>query len=317
LLKLAAAVLTLLALSAAAKAAEVRYVASNGSNNNDCTLSAPCRTMQRGVNMTPAGGELIVLNSGDYGNTLTIGRSITISADGVTATLVDPGNISIDYASAVVVLRGLHLKGTDAPGVLAGILISDATAVHIEWCTIERFNNGIQLGGNDTKLFVTESVARSNDGTGIILSASGQIGRTLTIDNSRFENNGVSGVSISRAQATITRSVASGNGDAGVSVGGDAVVNITWTTASHNGDRGFALPAASGQMTLESSVARYNGTGLYVAGLARISRSVFTDNDIGIRVDSAGTLQRLQNSTLEGNGTDLSNDGTILAEAPF
>jgi nitrous oxidase accessory protein NosD len=124
-------------------------------------------------------------------------------------------------------------------------------------------------------------------------------------------------VSISRAQAAISRSVVSGNGGAGVSLGADAAVNVTSTTASHNGDYGFAVPTSSGQMTLESSVARHNGTGLYVAGLARISRSVFTDNDIGIRNDSAGTLQRLQNNVLENNGTNLSNAGTVEVTPPF
>jgi hypothetical protein len=308
-------VLVLLMLATAAKAAEVRYVATNGSNSNDCTLSAPCRTLQRGVNMTPAGGELIVLNSGDYGNSLAISRSITISADGVAATLVDPGNITIDDVDAVVVLRGLHLKGAGAPGILAGILVSAAAAVHIERCTIERFNNGIQVGGNDTKLFVTDTIARNNDSAGLVLAGNNQ--KTLTVDNSRFENNGGDGVSISRAQGAISSSVASGNGSAGFSLGADASVNVTWTTASHNGDYGFAVRASSGQMTLESSVARYNGTGLYVGGLARISRSVFTDNDIGIRNDSAGTLQRLQNNVLENNGTNLSNAGTVEVSLQF
>jgi hypothetical protein len=313
--KLAAITLPLLLLSAAAEAAETRYVASFGINNDDCSLTAPCRSLQRGVNRTPDGGKLIVLDSGHYGNSLAIGRSITISAEGVTATLVDPGSITIDDPDAVVVLRGLHLKGAGTPGILAGILISNAAAVYVERCTIERFNNGVQLGGNDTRLFVTDSIARNNDFTGLALS--GNNPKTLTVDNSRFENNGGDGVSISRARATITRSVASGNGGAGVSLGADAVANVTWTTASHNGDYGFAIPASGGQMTLESSTARYNGTGLYVAGLARISRSVFTDNDIGIRNDSAGTLQRLQNNTLEGNGTNLSNDGTVEATLPF
>jgi hypothetical protein len=94
-------------------------------------------------------------------------------------------------------------------------------------------------------------------------------------------------------------------------------VNVTSTTASHNGDYGFAVPASGGQITLESSLARNNGTGLYVAGLARISRSVFTDNDIGIRNDSAGTLQRLQNNVLENNATNLSNAGTVEVPPQF
>jgi nitrous oxidase accessory protein NosD len=319
MLRLAAVVLVLLLLSAASEAAETRYVASFGINNDDCSLSAPCRTLQRGVNRTPDGGKLVVLDSGDFGNSLTINRSITISAEGVTATLVDPGSIRIDDSDAVVVLRGLHLKGAGGPEVISGVFIAEAAAVHIERCTIERFaSTGIRLFDNNATLFVTDSIVRNNGSAGLLAAGTAQAGRTLTVDNSRFENNGGDGVSVDRGRATITRSVASGNGGSGVSLGVDAVANVTWTTASHNGDYGFAPLAIGGQMTLESSVARNNSRGLYVAaGTARISRSVFTDNDIGIRVDSAGTLQRLQNNVLENNGTDLSNAGTVQATLPF
>ena len=319
--KLAVVVLPLLLLSAAVEAAETRYVATFGNNSNNCALNAPCRTLQRGVNTTPDGGNLIVLDSGDYGNSLTINRSITITVESVTATLVDPGNITIDVPDAVVVLRGLHLKGAGTPGILAGIFISNAAAVHIERCTIERFNNGVQIGVNDNiKVFVTGSIVRNNDFNGLVFTAFGaQSGaRRLAIDNTRFENNGNDGVGIAQAQATISRSVVSGNGGSGVSLGLDAVANVAWTTASHNSDGGFAQLSAGGQMTLESSVARGNGRGLYVAaGTARISRSVFTDNGFGIRVDTAGTLQRLQSNILEGNGTNLSNAGTVLTVTPF
>ena len=316
--KLAVVVLPLLLLFSAAEAADTRYVASNGTANDTCSRNAPCNTLQRAVNVSSAGGEVIVLDSGSYGNSLTINRSITISADGITATLIDPGNVTIDNANAIVVLRGLHLKGAGGPGVTSGVFITEAAAVHIERCTIERFaSTGIRLFDNNGTLFVTDSIVRNNGGGGLLASGAADTGRTLTVDNSRFENNGGDGVSVVGGRATITRSVASGNGGSGVSLA-NSVANITWTTASHNGDYGFALVSVGAQMTLESSVARHNGIGLWVAtGTARISRSVFTDNDIGIRNDSTGTLQRLQNNTLEGNGTNLSNTGTELLTAPF
>ena len=302
-----------LVLAAPAEAAETRYVASNGSNTNNCTLNAPCRTLQRAVNQAPSNGEVIVLDSGHFGNSLNINKSITISADGVTATLLDPGGITIDNADAVVVLRGLHLKQTGTfEGSDIGIRVSNAEAVHIDRCTIENFSfRGISFAADDAQLFVTDSIVRNNIGSGLLFSATDA---TLTIDNSRFENNSV-GIAVGEGQATVTRSIVSDNSFEGI---GQSIgrMNVTWTTASHNGSNGYRA-YNGGQMTLESSVARDNGTGLRasVGSRARVSRSTFTDNGIGI--GNEGVVQTLQNNIHRGNGTNLANSGTITTPAPF
>jgi len=44
--------------------AEIRYVAATGRDANPCTQTAPCKTLQRGIDVTPGGGELRVLSSG-------------------------------------------------------------------------------------------------------------------------------------------------------------------------------------------------------------------------------------------------------------
>jgi hypothetical protein len=305
-----------LVLPIAAQAAETRYVATNGVNNDDCSLNQPCRTLQRGVNRTPDGGELIVLNSGDYGASLTITRSITISADGVTATLTNPGGIAIGNPDSVVTLRGLHLKGAGVSGV-SGILVQRATAVHIERCTIEGFNSrGIYFTRDNAQLFITDSVVRNNNLSGLQVDASNV---TVTIDNSRFENNGSNGVMfVGNTQATITRSISSGNNINGITQNAGRM-NITATTAAHNGANGY-LAISNGEMTLEASVSRGNGgSGLRVAdgsSRARVSRSVVTDNNVGIS-NNGGNVQTFQNNILLGNNTNLLNSGTVTTPAPF
>jgi hypothetical protein len=96
-------------------------------------------------------------------------------------------------------------------------------------------------------------------------------------------------------------------------------MNITSTTAAHNGTHGF-LAISNGEMTLEASVARGNGgSGLRVAdgsSRARVSRSVFTDNNIGIS-NNGGNVQTFQNNILLGNGTNLQSSGTVTTPAPF
>src|SRR4051812_44970447 len=123
----------ILFLSTAA-GAEIRYVAATGKDANPCTLTAPCKTLQRGVDVTSGGGELHVLNSGTYG-AATIVRSLTLSGD---ASVTIRGQITINAAAATVVLRGLNLNGAEL-GEVSGIDIRAAAAVQIENCEVERF----------------------------------------------------------------------------------------------------------------------------------------------------------------------------------
>ena len=311
------AVSAMLLLSAEAQAAAARFVASNGNDASACTRAAPCRTLPRGVRVTPIGAELQILDSGLYGDPLTIRKSITISARGVSATL---GNVVIDNAGAVVTLQGLLFNGKNSGA--EGIFITAAAAVHIEDCEIERFTgNGILLDGADTELFVTNSVSRDNGIDGLRIFGDGTSAR-LTVDNSRFENNAIAGLYAQGIQSTITRSLASGNAFHGIVVI-DGSMNVTWTTAADNGYDGYAS-ALTGDMTLESSVARGNGgSGLRAAGgptpsRARISNSVFTNNATGIHVETGAEVLTRKNNTVSGNGSGPANDvvGTLTPLPP-
>jgi hypothetical protein len=308
-----------IALTAASEAATTRYVSTNGSNANNCTREAPCKTLQRGANRTPAGGTLVVLDSGDYGNSLTIRRSVTIIADGVAATLGDPGNIVIDAAGAVVVLRGLNLKGGSNDAI--GVHVLAAAAVHIENCTIEGFKgpgnvpgSGIAVDGVDTNLFVANSVSRNNEQHGLYFVPATVGGGKLTVDNSRFENNGSTGTNIAVAEATITRAVASGNATVGFQVLAQGRMNATDTTAANNGGDGYRV--VGGTLTLESSVARGNGVaGVYqhnFTGVVRLSNSVITENVTGVH--NGGDMVTRENNTVDGNTTDFA--GNALTPLP-
>ena len=298
--RLLLALATLLALPEAAEAAGTRFVALNGSDANDCLRPTPCRTLQRGVNLSPAGGEVIVLGSGSYGNSLAIAKSITISADGVTATLGIPGTITINNAAAIVALRGLHLQGVGAAGT-SGVVVTAAGAVHIETCIVERFGGHGVLVSADTNLVVKDSIVRDNSGSGLFVNATGA---TLAVDNSRVvgNRNGY-GIYARAAHSTITRTMISGN-SIGIQQSG-GLMNVWATTAAQNGGAGFAV-AMGGTIILELSVARGNGTyGLRVfkSSSARISSSAFTNNPVGLR--NEGALETRQNNTVQGNGTDV------------
>src|SRR6266436_4412900 len=42
------------------------YVSGTGKDGNSCTSSAPCQTLQRALNNTLAGGQVITLDSANY-----------------------------------------------------------------------------------------------------------------------------------------------------------------------------------------------------------------------------------------------------------
>jgi hypothetical protein len=287
-------------LAASAADAQI-FISATGNDANICSRTAPCRTLQRGINATGAGREMQILDSGEFGRA-TITKSITISAVGVSATvrsLTSGSNaIVINSSTAVVALRGLMLLGGGTG--LRGINITAAQAVHIENCDIERFSgSGIRLAANNTELFVIDSRVRQNGADGLIVT--GTTSAKLSVDNSTFENNADDGIDVEGIEATITRSVMAGNGSNGVEQT-NGRTNGTWATAASNGANGFDVTGA-GQMTLEFSVARGNAAaGLHIGtgATGRLSNSTFTDNDAGVQNDGGTALTR-ETSTIEGN----------------
>jgi hypothetical protein len=290
------------------------FISATGDDDNNCGRTAPCRTLQRGIDATGAGRELTILNSGEYGPA-TINKSITILAEGVSANIrsfaAASDAITIDDPAAKVVLRGLFLTGGGTGA--SGIRILSAATVHIENCRIERFNYGIFYSGGGADLFVTDTISRENDNDGLYVSTA--TAQRLKVDNSQFDNNGNDGLSIHGVEAAIIRTVVAGNGTAGIRhSGGEA--NITWTTAADNGFYGYIV--SSGKMRLEFSTARGNGpgngtgSGFRVQGgaVGVISNSVVTDNDVGLQ--NFGSLLSRRNNTVAGNTTNISGTITTL-----
>jgi hypothetical protein len=283
--------------SAAQAADSTRYVSITGDNANACTLAAPCRTLQHGINATPVGGELRILDSGVAANNATVSKSITISGNDNTIFLGSA--IAIDDTAAVVTLRGLTLNGQGA--VDNGISIVAAAAVHIERCVIHNFTlRGIYATAEGARVFVADSISRDNGNAGLHIAA----GDMLTIDNSHFDNNATNGVLVlsQSIHATIRRSTASGNGLSGIV--GHGFVSVMSTRAAQNGTDGFQV--TNGSMMVESSLAAGNDArGLHVVAgsIARIANSTLTDNGVGIR--NSGTVETRQNNTVQGNGIDL------------
>ena len=80
---IAAATLFSLASVSSVQAQNSRsWVASNGNDGSDCSRANPCMTFNGALAKTNAGGEINVVDSGDYGAGALIDKSIVIQNDG-------------------------------------------------------------------------------------------------------------------------------------------------------------------------------------------------------------------------------------------
>ena len=199
-----AATLVSAALSGAAHAADnTRYISIAGSNAGPCTLAQPCRTLQKAIQVAPAGGEIRILGSGFYGNNATINKSLTLTGNGNTVFL--GAELIVSKPGTVVALRDITLNGRGT--IQAGLRISAAATVHVERCTIHGFTAaGILLGGGSSvEANVTDSIVR-DAGIGLLVA-----GGTARISNSAFIANSVGITIVSGAVETRQNNTVRGN----------------------------------------------------------------------------------------------------------
>jgi hypothetical protein len=297
------------------------FISATGKDTNNCSRTAPCRTLQRGINATSPGRELTILTSGEYGRA-TVNKGMSILAESLSANVrsftAGSTAILVNAPGGRVVLKGLFLNGGN--GGSYGIRIIAATAVDITDCVVERFaTNGILSDAADSELSVSDTVVRSNGSDGLRTNNNTS---KLVVDGSRIENNGSFGVYGTASQASITRSISSGNNAGGFGFGfqsgSPGTANYTETTSANNGGVGFRINAGS-RATLESVVARGNGdAGLGLNGpdaRAVISNSTFTNNRWGIE-NNGIVLTRGNNTIARNNQSDFTGSATTPL-APF
>ncbi|MBA3713254.1 MAG: right-handed parallel beta-helix repeat-containing protein [Pyrinomonadaceae bacterium] len=269
----------------------LRFVSGTGSDANNCLRPTPCRSIQRGVDSAPAGAEVIILDTAGYGPTVTINQSITITVpSGVAATIATPAGTSISVTGGdAVILRGLTLIGQGTGST--GINFSGGTALYVENCIINGFDDGgiISQGGGD--LFVKDTTIRNGGLDGIAVNAG-----LATIDNTRLERNGPGaaggfGLFASGNSRVTVRNTVSANNGSGFVAEDTAVLNAENCVATNNTAVGFRVGGGTGASTM------------------RVSNSVATTNGTGFQQTGTGTFQSRLNNTVQGNTANTA--GTI------
>ncbi len=276
------------------------WVSTKGDDGNSCSYSAPCRTFAGALPRIASGGEIDVLDSGDFGP-LTINKSVSvISAGPLGGIQAGTGNaITINAGpNDKVVLRGLTLDGLGTG--TTGVSFVSGGPLYVENCTINNFLWGVDFAptNGSGKLWITDSIVRNNgfaSGGGVHLIATTGPGFAASIDGLRAEGNGAGVKAESRGTVTIRNSFSTSNGWAGFTA--------------------YTPSGGSVQMLVENSVSTHNGTiGVQSNGsgaTVTLSNVVVTDNPTGLGIFNGGAILSFGNNRVQGNATNGAPSQTI------
>ena len=311
------ALLALLYVAPATAAGPKTWVSNAGTDSASCgAVTAPCRTLQQGHDNVAAGGEVGVLNPGDYAksNTLAISKSVSIINDGAGEASILAGvygGLGV-YVSAgqgdVISLRGLVIDGQTAGN--DGIYVLQASAAHIQNCVVRNFEQvegGIGIAFTPTgngQLFVSDTIVFNNGSSsptsaGILIRPLGVA--VVALDRVHVEDN-TEGLAI--------------DGTFAVGIGAHVVVrDSVFSGNTVNGIHAFTAPgmAAAFAYVERSSTVSNLQNGILAEGpgaTVLLSNSAVTRNAVGIATANSGQLISYRNNRINNN---IGPDGTATS----
>jgi hypothetical protein len=257
-------------------------------------MTAPCKTFQQAVNLTPTWGQVGVLNAGDYGP-ITINKAIRIDGAGLASSTATSGTaIMVDTpAGSAVQLHNLSLHGN---GAKIGIQSQGAGALDIDNVQVTGFHsNCIQvtviLGPVD--VVIKDTTVENCSSSGIYLSADASYPSSAKIINShvRFANFGLS-VSSGVMNVSVFNSTFSSPGPPSASSGTGVSVSL------------------ENSILLDNCQVTGFGVGIFSEGQIQVSRSSFADNWSAL-VESGGTIISNGNNSFLGNNSNGAFTSTV------
>jgi hypothetical protein len=166
-----------------------------GNDANTCALASPCLTFNGALSKTAPGGEIDVLDPGDYG-AVTISKSVTIDGAGTLAgiSVSVSGGRGIDINAAnsdIVILRNLTLNGTTA--TFDGIRFRNGNKLVIENVSVFGFGaQGVLVlpmaSGAAGNVVISHSLIGKTRGVGAGAAVRTQYGNTV-LSNSVVTGN--------------------------------------------------------------------------------------------------------------------------------
>jgi hypothetical protein len=272
--------------------------ASAGSDTNSCTRSLPCKTFAHVVTVTPAWGQVNVLDPGDYGS-VTITQSMTIDGGGFASNVTTSGAaITVTAPNAVVQLRNLSIHGNGASG---GIVLTSASQLHIENVKVNGIGgsciSATLNGSGNTDLVIKDSSIDNCSVAGIYLLEPGSaVLVTAEIINTQvhFANYGL--VAYATGTITIFGSTFSSPTEAGSQIGiaANTSINSPFIILDNCQVSGF-------QAGIDSTS----------ASIVQINRSTFTNNGTALETADSGQIISNGNNSFAKNGTNGAPTKTV------
>ena len=267
------------------------FVSGTGNDANPCSRTRPCRTLDRAITVVADGGQVIVLDSATYGNSITIGKALSIYAPpGVYAGIVQDGSVTgvtvAAPAGAAVVLSGLTIRRFSPTFGGRAIRFNSGGELHVERSVIEgAFGDGIVAGAASARFYLVDTLVRGGiDENAIDIAAA-----TAFFDRVRVETTALEGLEVANARVSIRDSSFAGARNAGIAI------------------------STGGEVNVENSLFSLHGVALNVmsGGTVRVSNSTFFGNSIA--VGGSGTRISFGNNRFAGNGSD----GTFTSTSPL
>ena len=282
--------LTLAVVAPAAFAQAPRtWVSNAGDDAASCSSSAPCRTFAGAFSKTEAGGEISVLDSGNFG-TVTITKSITLKSDG-TPTASTNGIIVNAGPNDRLTIRNLSID--NAGTGINGIRFVAGKSLTIDNVTISGFTGrGIDVSLTSAGTLIVKDTTITNTGTGAFISTTGAF-VFARFDNVTLYNN-TNGIEAStNGRVTISNSVISGNTS-----------------------NGLLASTGSSQINAEGCQIAFNalvGVNASVSGSAiRLSNNQIYDNTTGINIAASAVVNSTGNNRVFANGGSMAPNGPAI-----
>jgi hypothetical protein len=303
-------VCVLLSHVSVAQARPDTWVAPDGNNSGDCASTAPCRTFAYAYTQTSVNGSINVASSGSYGP-LTIGKAISVVADGVEAAIITGTNgagIRVQAPdTAIVSLHGLTIDMRGSAN--DGISFVSGGALHVHRSVIRKARRGINFApaaGNSEFYIVDTTIADShgNDEAGIDVRPTGDASIKAVIERVRVEHSDYRGILFNGfgttgvIAATVSDSVVAGYGQTGIAAFDDV----------NGGTRLMVERTAA----VNGSI---NGVGVFATGAGVtiwIGNSTVSGNQTGLQAQASAAIRSYATNQVNGNDTDGAPSSTVM-----
>ena len=272
------------------------FVATYGSDVNDCTAGNECRSFTRALAVTNPGGEVLALTSGGYG-AMTITQAVSILATTGAASITSSGSYGVTVlagSSDRVLLRGLNITMTASVGLYA----TGYGNLSVENCTINGGIHGLYAGGGASAMaMISDTTVRDTSGDGFECQSPAVLVRCRSLRNAG------SGLNVYDSATTAPKVVATDF----VSAGGQYGVQVTTFNSGHTIE--VALDHAVLSHNIFDGVRCGTNQGA-VAHVSITNSSVVYNGLYGLNADT-GSISSMKNNMVIGNGAPT--NGTIAA----